>query len=412
MGAGTYCVSLAQRPGTHSRFSSPAWMFLRTLGRRGSTVVPLRPLRPTVGLGPEPGGRGVKVQSTVGRPNDATRGSHEPTRDRTRARSARSMCQRSRTATSRRPRSPCPLGAIGREIVSRDGGRRRRRGSGATASSVSVEGARPRCRTLGASVTIVVVLFWVSLAALVWTHVGYPACRCSGRVSPRPVARPAMRLPRVTVIVAAHDEESGDRAPGREPARARLPGRPARDHRRLGRLDDGTDELAAAAGARVIRNAARRQGRRPGPGGARDARRRSSPSRTPTRSGSRTRCAQLVAPVRRSRRSPTSAVSSGSRPPTARTARASTGATRWRCGRPSRGSARSPAATARSTRVRRSDYVEVDPALRSRPLAALPDGAARSARRLRAGGARLREADAERTRASTGARCGCSSTAG
>ena len=31
------------------------------------------------------------------------------------------------------------------------------------------------------------------------------------------------------------------------------------------------------------------------------------------------------------------------------------------CARPSRGSARSPAATARSTRVRRSDYVEVDP---------------------------------------------------
>ena len=52
------------------------------------------------------------------------------------------------------------------------------------------------------------------------------------------------------------------------------------------------------------------------------------------------------------------------------------------------------------------------PAVRPRPVAAVPDGAARPACGLRAGGDRVREADAARSRPSTGARCACSSTAG
>jgi len=50
------------------------------------------------------------------------------------------------------------------------------------------------------------ILFWSSLALLLWTHVGYPlAAALIARIRPRPV-RAADVTPRVTVIVAAHDE--------------------------------------------------------------------------------------------------------------------------------------------------------------------------------------------------------------
>ena len=51
-------------------------------------------------------------------------------------------------------------------------------------------------------------LFWGSLGALAWTHVGYPlAMGAVARVRPRRVAKDATFEPSVTVIVAAHDEE-------------------------------------------------------------------------------------------------------------------------------------------------------------------------------------------------------------
>jgi cellulose synthase/poly-beta-1,6-N-acetylglucosamine synthase-like glycosyltransferase len=57
-------------------------------------------------------------------------------------------------------------------------------------------------------VTAVVVLFWVSLAALVWTHVAYPAAaRALARVAERRV-RKAEIEPTVTVVVAAYNEEA------------------------------------------------------------------------------------------------------------------------------------------------------------------------------------------------------------
>jgi cellulose synthase/poly-beta-1,6-N-acetylglucosamine synthase-like glycosyltransferase len=50
-------------------------------------------------------------------------------------------------------------------------------------------------------------VFWGSLGALAWTHVGYPvAAAALARLRPRPV-RKADITPDVTVIVAAHDEE-------------------------------------------------------------------------------------------------------------------------------------------------------------------------------------------------------------
>jgi cellulose synthase/poly-beta-1,6-N-acetylglucosamine synthase-like glycosyltransferase len=50
-------------------------------------------------------------------------------------------------------------------------------------------------------------VFWGSLAALAWTHAGYPAAAAIGsRLRPRPV-RKGGRLPTVSIVVAAHDEE-------------------------------------------------------------------------------------------------------------------------------------------------------------------------------------------------------------
>ena len=52
------------------------------------------------------------------------------------------------------------------------------------------------------------VLFWASVGALVWTQVGYPLfAALLARVRGRPV-RKGEFLPRVTVIVAAHNEET------------------------------------------------------------------------------------------------------------------------------------------------------------------------------------------------------------
>jgi glycosyltransferase involved in cell wall biosynthesis len=51
------------------------------------------------------------------------------------------------------------------------------------------------------------VVFWTSVGALAWTHAGYPlAAAAAARVRRRPVRKVA-HAPRVSVIVAAHDEE-------------------------------------------------------------------------------------------------------------------------------------------------------------------------------------------------------------
>lgn len=52
------------------------------------------------------------------------------------------------------------------------------------------------------------LLFWGSLAALGWTHVGYPAAvGALARLRPRPVRKDLAHEPSVSLIVAAHDEE-------------------------------------------------------------------------------------------------------------------------------------------------------------------------------------------------------------
>ncbi len=57
--------------------------------------------------------------------------------------------------------------------------------------------------------SVLKTVFWGSLGALAWTHVGYPAAiGALARLRPRPVAKDDGYEPDVTVIVAAHNEET------------------------------------------------------------------------------------------------------------------------------------------------------------------------------------------------------------
>jgi cellulose synthase/poly-beta-1,6-N-acetylglucosamine synthase-like glycosyltransferase len=99
------------------------------------------------------------------------------------------------------------------------------------------------------------VLFWGSLAALAWTHVLYPAAvALAGRVHTRRVALDDGYLPSVAVIVTAYNEEGS--------IERRLENLRALDYPSelleivvtSDASTDRTEELAEAAGARVIRN--------------------------------------------------------------------------------------------------------------------------------------------------------------
>ena len=100
-----------------------------------------------------------------------------------------------------------------------------------------------------------VVLFWGSLAALAWTHALYPlAVALAARVRTRRVALDDGYLPSVAVIVTAYNEES---AIERRLENLRALDYPAELLEIVVTSDastDRTEELAEAAGARVIRN--------------------------------------------------------------------------------------------------------------------------------------------------------------
>jgi cellulose synthase/poly-beta-1,6-N-acetylglucosamine synthase-like glycosyltransferase len=97
-------------------------------------------------------------------------------------------------------------------------------------------------------------LFWGSAAALAWTHVGYPlAAAALARARERHV-RKADVHPRVSVVVAAHDEEA---VIERRVENLRALDYPPDFVDILVTSDastDRTEALAEAAGARVIRN--------------------------------------------------------------------------------------------------------------------------------------------------------------
>jgi cellulose synthase/poly-beta-1,6-N-acetylglucosamine synthase-like glycosyltransferase len=100
-----------------------------------------------------------------------------------------------------------------------------------------------------------VVLFWGSLAALAWTHVLYPATiALAARFRTRRVARDDAYLPSVAVIVTAYNEEDSIE---RRLENLRALDYPAELLELVVTSDastDRTEELAEAAGARVIRN--------------------------------------------------------------------------------------------------------------------------------------------------------------
>ena len=102
---------------------------------------------------------------------------------------------------------------------------------------------------------VAVVLFWGSLAALAWTHAVYPAAvALLSRVRSRPVAAAPDYLPSVAVVVTAYNEEASIE---RRLANLRELDYPPELLELVVTSDastDRTEELAAAAGARVIRN--------------------------------------------------------------------------------------------------------------------------------------------------------------
>jgi glycosyltransferase involved in cell wall biosynthesis len=99
------------------------------------------------------------------------------------------------------------------------------------------------------------VLFWGSLGALAWTHAGYPAAAgVAARLRGRPVRKDEDAEPTVTVIVAAYNEEP---VIERRIENLRALDYPAERVEIVVTSDassDRTEELAEAAGARVIRN--------------------------------------------------------------------------------------------------------------------------------------------------------------
>jgi len=103
-------------------------------------------------------------------------------------------------------------------------------------------------------VIALIVLFWVSVGALAWTHAVYPVLvLLLARVRPRQVERSDW-TPTVVVVVPAYNEES---VIERRVANLLALDYPADRLELVVASDastDRTDELASAAGARVIRN--------------------------------------------------------------------------------------------------------------------------------------------------------------
>lgn len=100
--------------------------------------------------------------------------------------------------------------------------------------------------------TAVEVVFWAALGGLAWTHVAYPAvARVLAASRPRPV-RKADVLPSVTIVVAAHNEETV--------IERRIDNLQGLDYPAFDIVvtsdasTDATEELAARAGARVVTN--------------------------------------------------------------------------------------------------------------------------------------------------------------
>src|SRR5690348_13247376 len=109
---------------------------------------------------------------------------------------------------------------------------------------------------LPAGMHVLAILFWIGAGLLVWTHAAYPlAARLLAAVRTRRVSADDGYVPPVCVIVAAHNEES---VIERRLANLRELDYPVDRLELVVSSDastDRTEELAAAAGARVVENA-------------------------------------------------------------------------------------------------------------------------------------------------------------
>jgi len=127
-------------------------------------------------------------------------------------------------------------------------------GDQTTLDTSPLPGPWRRPRTIG-PMFAAKIIFWTSLGALAWTHAAYPlAVVAAARLRSRPVRTRDEVVPSVGVIVAAHDEEG---VIGRRVANLRELEYPSDRIEIVVSSDastDRTEELAAAAGARVIRN--------------------------------------------------------------------------------------------------------------------------------------------------------------
>ena len=206
--------------------------------------------------------------------------------------------------------------------------------------------------------------------------------------------------PTVTVIVAAYNEEAVIERRLENLLALDYPAREARDRRRLGRVhrpDATSSSRPSPRGSHACASsnarAAARSPRRTAP--CARPRARSSRSRTRTRPGRPTRCggSSRTSPTPTS---PTSAGGCGSR----RADGSNQEGVYWRyelvaARRRSRALGSVTGGNGSIYAVRRERLRRGRSALRSRPLAPVPDGPARAARGLRAGRGRVREADAD-----------------
>ena len=102
---------------------------------------------------------------------------------------------------------------------------------------------------------VAIVLCWGALAALAWTHVLYPATvAIFARVRTRLVSRDDAFLPTVAVIVTAHNEEDAIERRIENLRALEYPPELLEIVVTSDASTDRTEELAEAAGARVIRN--------------------------------------------------------------------------------------------------------------------------------------------------------------
>ena len=101
---------------------------------------------------------------------------------------------------------------------------------------------------------LVKTLFWGSLGALAWTHVGYPAAAgIVARLRPRPVRKDESYEPDGDGDRRRTQRGGGHRAPARERARARLPGGETRVVVASDASEDRTDELVEGVAAQERR---------------------------------------------------------------------------------------------------------------------------------------------------------------